>query len=215
MRRASSTRPTSSAGRLRELGQAAHVRVRTKHRDHPHHLDGQRATRSRAWPADGVPPCAGRARGPAPRPGRGSDAALADLAHELAHEKRVALCCGEARSDEGLVGVVARLFPQQRLERGSAERTRPHEPCARMAEQRSEQMFLHVVVAGAARNHECHREVLHATGEVGQEGERGGIRPMGVVDQHEQRRALRQAGAEPVEPVQDRERALVLLAPAP
>ena len=155
-------------------------------------------------------------RGPSSRTrsastGRGWDSALADLAHELAHEKGVALGRGEARVHEGLVGVVARLFAQQRLERGSAERRRPHEPGARVSEQLLEQLLLDLLGTGSARHGERHRQVLHAAGEVGEEGQRGRIGPVRVIDQHEQRGPVREAGAQPVEPVQHGERALVLL----
>ena len=156
---------------MREPRHAPHVRVRAQHRDGPHHLDRQRG---RVREPDEQAACHG-ARAELADPfgvtGRGWDFTLADLAHQLAHEKGVALGRGEAGVHEGLVGLVARLFAQQRLERGSAERSRPHEPCAGVSEQLLEQLLLDLLGTRPARHGQRHRQVLHAAGEVGEEGQ--------------------------------------------
>ena len=139
---------------------------------------------------------------------------LGDLTDELAHEERVALGGGHAGVHETLVGLLARLRGEQRAEGRRSERGRTHESRARLPEQLLEQLLVPLVLTRPAGNRERHRKVLDAAGEVGEEGERRRIGPLRVVDEHEQRRAFGEGGAQPVQAMQHRERALVLL-PAP
>jgi hypothetical protein len=60
------------------------------------------------------------------------------------------------------------------------------------------------------RDDEGDRQLLEARHEEHQEPQRGGVRPVRVIDDHAQRPPLREVGAEPVEAVEDGERGVLV-----
>jgi hypothetical protein len=130
--------------------------------------------------------------------GRGR-AALRERSRQLVHEQRVAAGRGGAGLRETRVGRRAEALRENAGDGVRAERAWPHALAGRaqLGERRRARLL------GAHRHHHRYAVLVDPRRDEGQEAERRVVEPLRVVDQHERRRLVGEAGDDPVEAVKE------------
>ena len=171
-----------------------------------------RQPRRRA-PAGGRAGAAPSARPRAPRSRRSTATAAAvgrtpasrSGGDELPHEERRAAGEVRARRDEARLRGRAEPVLDHQADAGAAQASRADRLGERVARERAQRVRVGRRL-GAHGDEQGDGKLLQARQQEREVAERGAVRPVRVVDGEAERPERREVGAEPVEPVQDRER---------
>ena len=151
-----------------------------------------------------------RARGEPRDAGRGCrrrrDTLLSDRANELLHEERHAPGHLMARPRESRLHFGAESQPHELGHRMLAQRCEHEDLGRRVGGERCEQRRTLGRLGRPCRRDDRDRQFLESSPEVVQEAQRGLVSPVGIVDAEQDRGAPGEVRAQPVEPVEDRER---------
>jgi len=128
---------------------------------------------------------------------------------ELAREQRVPARRPGALEANGVRGVLAQAAAHQLGDRGRTERRRPDDYRRLMIDQLGQRVGRRRGLAGADGEDRARRDLLDPRCEVGEEAKRIRVRPVRIVDQQGERALLRQPRAQPVQPVEPREQAIL------
>ena len=131
---------------------------------------------------------------------------------ELLHEQRVAAGDVGARRGEPRGHVVEERGAHEPVDRRAGERLQDDPFGGLVPGELGQEVRVHPGVARATRDHRGDRQLGEPLGEIQEEAQRRGVRPMHVVDRQQERPVVRDVGGQPVEAVQQRED--VILAPA-
>ena len=137
---------------------------------------------------------------------RRGDSSLPQRIDEDPQQERAAARLAETGVDEERIrDGVQRRFDELRDAR-SAQRGEPDQIGARVPGQRREQLGVGSDLLRPSGQHERDVQLLQAREQEGQVAKRGGVRPVGVVDDQADGTGRRKIGAQPVEAVEDGER---------
>ena len=136
----------------------------------------------------------------------GSTSLVAHGRQQLAHQEWEAAGRPVARCRERRRGRLAELRFDQPRDRRLRQRRRSQDAGRPVGEQRAEHAAGDRLRLGSRGDHDRERELLQPRQQEGQEPQRRGVGPVGVVDGDHERVVTGQVGAQPVQPVQYRER---------
>ena len=138
--------------------------------------------------------------------GTGSTRSALELGDQLVQQERVAAAGIRAGRAERRVGVLAERRAHHARDRVLTERLRRDADGPGVAAQCRDHVRRRGVLALAGGQRDQHAELLAAGGQVGEEPQRGGVGPVGVVDGDHHRPAFGQVRGQPVQAVDERER---------